>query len=416
MNGLERGRPGLPLRACGKILSGFSFWLLYPGFFFYHFLVGAGILPRFIGGWFGPVSLLAFVGFVPLLMLAVGHVRGRSLQLLLLFVLLNVSVMLWVGAHAVLGAGHQQRPAVVSQAAATLVFWVTMFMIGLYWGHRSFWSRWIVWGSLGMMVILTLYNIDAQSLVFALGLDASSSEGEVVTYQGFARSLAVTLLAGLAVSRRPIAVSTLVFGGVVALFFLGARAELYGFLMVTPILFWMGYRSRPWSATLIATVGTIALAFLAFHFWETISGSRQLQFILDLETSRSLQVRQELLRQGWEGVTSDPLIGEFAGHVLRGGSTGAYVHNAISAWRQFGPVTFLLYVGLTVTTSAISVRRTVFARVDLTTWRLALLVNVFSLILLTTAKSVYWPVVALGWGLTAGALEGDAAPNRDDGW
>lgn len=393
-------------------MSTLCFWLLFPGFFFYHFLAGAAVVPRVFGGWFGPVSLFAFLVLVPLLVLVIGHSHGRSLHLLVPFVLLIMSVMLWIGAHVLLGTGHQRRPAVVSQAGATPVFWVTMFMIGLYWGHRTRWSQLILWGSLGAMVALTLYNVDAQNLVFDLGLNPLNPEGEVVTYQGFARSLAVTLLAVLALSRRPIIVAALILVGIVTLFFIGARAELYGFLIVSPILLWMSYRDRPWSTTVIATVGIIAIAFLTLRFWDTVSGARQFELILDLETARSFQVRQELLRQGWEGIASNPLIGEFAGHVHRGGSTGAYVHNAISAWRQFGPVTFVLYVGLTVTASAISLHKTVYARADLSAWRLAFLLNVFSLVLIATAKSVYWPVVALGWGLTTGALERDAATDR----
>lgn len=66
----------LPFERFGTLTTSVSFLLLFPGFFLYHFAAGVGLVPRFLGGWFGPLSVGVLSIFSLLLVLVPWYVRG----------------------------------------------------------------------------------------------------------------------------------------------------------------------------------------------------------------------------------------------------------------------------------------------------------------------------------------------------
>ena len=108
-----------------------------------------------------------------------------------------------------------------------------------------------------------------------------------------------------------------------------------------------------------------------------------------------------MFNQAMETIKESPVLGDFAGQVRRHDSTGAYAHNALSAWRQFGVVGFVLYLSLSFISLALSirlVRQRQNQEADLP--RIAATLSLFTLILMLGAKSVFWVFPALAWGLT----------------
>lgn len=393
----------LPFEELGTAITTVGFGLLFPGFFLYHFAASAGLFPRFLGGWFGPVSVVILAAFSVLLILAPWRLRGRSLFVFLLFAILILSVLGWLAAHHVLGAGYQGDGVIQRQVLALVALWLTLFMMGLYWPEDSSLLTRILAIALPVMVGLTVLNADFESLLFSLAYQNTGQEN-VTTYQGFARSLAITAIVLLSIRSDSRLLLPAVFATAVGLFLIGARSELYSFAMVSPLLAWYGYESRRRFTLLVTGAGAILLTTLVVSNWETLTSTRPLQVLTSLEEIGSFQQRRAFLIGGLRDITSRLLTGVYAGQYAQFGSSGAYIHNILSAWRQFGVGVFLLYAGLTVPSSIVSLRYLLRDEAPSELWRVSLAFNVFATVLVLASKPVFWPFPALGWGLVASGL------------
>lgn len=396
-------RRPLPFEQFGTSTTAVSFLLLFPGFFFYHFAAGAGLVPRFLGGWFGPLSVVLLGVYSVLLILVPLYLRGRSLLVFVLFAILVVTVLCWLGAHHVLGAGYQGHPVVQRQVLALVVLWLALFMMGLYWPEDSPPLTGALSLALPLIIVLTVLNTNVESLLFSLAYEGTAGEN-VTTYQGFARSLAITAIVLLSIRSDSRLLLPAVFATCATLFLIGARSELYGFAIVSPIIAWFGVKARPKFTFLLASAGVIAVTVLVVTNWSSLAQSRPLQVVASLQDIGSFQQRRTFLMAGLEDIGANVLTGTFAGHYERFGSVGTYIHNFLSAWRQFGLGVFLLYGGLTVSSTIVSLRYLLQSGINSQIWRIALALNAFATILVVASKAVYWPFPALGWGLVASGL------------
>jgi len=389
-----------PWNSLGEKLSTVFFIALFPLFFFYHYLVAAISVPLIFGGWFGVVSAIAAFLFIPFGLRCFVNLRQNALLLFLITFALFMLVVSWLCIHYFWGANYQSHPDVVQQIGTTLIFWFSLFMVGLYWPQSVSRFRVILLISLGLMGVIIVAYLNPSNLMF----DARRLWGaqDVATYQGFARSLVFTGLALLATIKRPRWL--LIFTAVlcILLFFCGARSEFLGFLLIVPLILWVGFR-RKITWLLVILLVTLLISFALILNNESLLASRQLQFI-NPDSWTSYQARQYLQEFGMIGILSSPISGDYAGQVRDFGSTGSYIHNFLSAWQQFGLVAFLLYFGLTVIGFWISFREVVFQRYHNSLAIMALYTNAFCLILILAAKSVFWPPVALGWGLAVAVL------------
>jgi hypothetical protein len=121
--------------------------------------------------------------------------------------------------------------------------------------------------------------------------------------------------------------------------------------------------------------------------------------LLDISRSTSWQTRMSLQSEAIEAILRNPLAGDFAYHV-RELSAGAYAHNVLSAWAQFGVIGFVLYLALIVTFALIAIRHAFSSN---PTWQAALGLNVAALVV-CMAEPVFSVVPALGWGFAVNGL------------
>ena len=96
----------------GHTIGLLTFFALFPGFFFYHTLLGLGYIPAVLGGFFTPVSMLAAA---PLLFIHAWRIRHRAdtlgrtdlyFNLYLLYFLAVVTVNAASGANAQIVGNH----------------------------------------------------------------------------------------------------------------------------------------------------------------------------------------------------------------------------------------------------------------------------------------------------------------------
>jgi O-antigen ligase len=187
----------------------------------------------------------------------------------------------------------------------------------------------------------------------------------------------------------------IIIGGVVILYILGARSELVSFLVLAIVLVVL-FTLKDIRYFLYFIIGGL-LFFLALAVIGIEIQSRQTELI-NLASSRSWQVRMYLQDIAIKLIIQSPILGVFGGHVLEGGSTSTYSHNVLSAWVNYGVVGFLLYILLTTIAIVVSVYYFLNRKYN-DDWLLSFCINFVSLVLMTGAKSVFWTLPALGWGL-----------------
>jgi hypothetical protein len=71
-----------------------------------------------------------------------------------------------------------------------------------------------------------------------------------------------------------------------------------------------------------------------------------------------------------------------------------------------------MYFGLSALSFFIAARNVFFRKKNQVHWRMALLMNSYTLILIIGAKSIFGGLAPLGWGLTLNAIMQEKATNR----
>lgn len=427
-----------PARALkiSQTVASISFFLLFPGFLFYHQFVAMELIPPFAKGLFGYTSLGTVMILFALLPWNVDWLRkvikNRYIQWALIF-LIYTSV--WTIVHYLLLSESYITKASI-QSVETIILWACLFFVGLLLPlesktlQRLFFISFVI-----ILSYLAYYSISTGSIVYvARKLYGNSTD--ISSYQGFARSVLIILLFLMAFIHSARMRAFYILGGIFVLFLLASRSEFYAFLALsfTLCIIW-GIRNPKY--LLILLFASLELLILAKPVIapqvkvlfpskpangavEVIPSptpsetqrqekpavspnvNRQLQ-VLDLPSTKSWISRQYLQKVAVEQIMENPLIGKFGGHVT-GNHTGRYAHNALSAWVTYGLVGFLLYISLAMYGFLVAAREVILKQQATPIWAFAFTLNFVCLLLIIVSKSVYWPLPALAWGVLAQAL------------
>lgn len=388
-----------------------GFMALFPGFVIYHLLVMGLQLPPLLAGFFGPVSVLLLLMYAPLQPKLLRS-SNRAAQLFILEVFLLLAFLLaWSVAHRVLAPSPVVLEA-FSQSWRALVLMAATFLVGLYLPLESGLLRRMTFFFLGLSTVLLVghYVRTGDPMFYAralFGVDYGAS------YQGFARTALVLAVLALVSSDSQLGRVAAVICGLIAIWFLGARSELVGFLLATLLFFGIiGLQSR--SIQVSGVILAPVLALLVSMNLDAIDGSRHLQ-LLTLAEASSWQARLGMNEIAMAQIRESPIIGAFGGHIEALGSSGAYAHNALSAWVSYGLLGFIGYVGLTVVATSHSLWKVV-VRGDLRIqWVAAAVFGMVVLVLIIASKSVFWVLPSFAWGLYGNALLLRSTSNVEEG-
>jgi hypothetical protein len=318
-----------------QLLLNSAFFLLFPGFFYYHTLLGTGTTGAFLGGYFSPISLLYML---PLALVYYRRMRRDPCRLSsidLHYALFNAYFVAVVVVNAAAGA----TPAIVAHHLAGILFMVnTYFLFVLIdFEHRQF--RLMALASLAAMsAIVFTFSVNGVFFLGALGIakDADS----LATYQGFSRSYLMTILPVLAYSRSLPLRLILYASGAATLFVNTARSEFAGLLFAIPIIEF--YYSR--HKLVFVGVAVLAALLVTAHMDEIVASlpdNRVLE-LLDLSQSTSANKRHHLTLYAKQTIAAHPLLGDYASYTL-----GYYSHNVLSAWVDLGLFGFVYLLAIT---------------------------------------------------------------------
>ncbi|MET0857465.1 MAG: hypothetical protein ABWY27_11995 [Telluria sp.] len=317
-----------------QVIITLAFTALFPGFFFYHFLVGTGKIRAFLGGYFAPVSLL-FV--LPLVFLYVSQIMRDRTRLARSEMYFGVFLAFFSAVIAVNAANGANKVIVIGHMLG-IVFMLNTFimfkMINI--AQREF-RVLAMLCLLGMSALIFIFSVDGR--FFLVGLGIASDPNSLATYQGFARSYLLTFLPIVAYTRALPLRAALYAIGAASLFLNSARSEFAALLFAIPVIEFCYARQKLLFILVLASLAALIatnLDLLLAH----LPNNRILE-LLDLSQSTSAIARHHLSVHAVQTISNYPVFGDYASY-----APGHYSHNILSAWVDLGifGIVFLLAI------------------------------------------------------------------------
>lgn len=374
-----------------------SFALLYPLPFFYNFLTISGSIPQYEIS--SHIVKILFVFFFYLLILKFS-ISARHSTYFLWVIGFLIFTSIWTAINS-----FRAPPGTVWQSGAVIIAWLSIFSVGMFFDENR----------RGMKIFLRVSSISIIAMVFYLKEGVAFVPANIfdvdegATYQAFSLWAAITFIFTISTINKPILKYISFCFMMAALFFLSARSEMVGFMLA----FFVAEASRMFGKLkLFFVYSSIAITFAIFVYFYTddiveyinmeLYLSRQLN-IFDLEADNSWFVRGLYSDFAWDSIRSSPIIGDFGSHYYadRDFPLGAYAHNFMSAWVNYGIIGVSMYMFITIWALFASFVFVFRGRFD--DYWISLFMNAFGFILILVSKPVFWPAVALGWGVFARA-------------
>jgi hypothetical protein len=307
-----------------RALADLAFFLLFPGFFFYHTLLGIGATGAFLGGYFAPIAL----GLLPpLCVVHVLKLRRDPLQLSRIDIYFAMFLAYFTCVVAVNGASGA-NPAIVVKHVIEITFLVDVFIIfrHLDFAHRTFRAVTLL-SIVAMSAIVYNYSVDGVFYLGAMGIarDADS----LATYQGFSRSYLFTFMAAIAFTRASCLRAPLYALAASSLFLNSARSEFAALLFAIPII--ELYFAKQKLVVIGALVALVLLVSANLDQILALLPNNRILELLDLSRSTSANKRHHLSVAALNTISAYPVFGDYASY-----APGYYSHNVLSAWVDLG--------------------------------------------------------------------------------
>ncbi|ERS82406.1 hypothetical protein Q667_19190 [Marinobacter sp. C1S70] len=379
-------------------LANLLYFCFFPLFFFYHLFIALGLMPPILGGGIAVFGIAGFVFAVLSVFTWLPQtLKGDKLTALLWYAFLMLC--LGYSVYFLVAGGEAYRNTAATQSLQAFVLILAMFFVGYFTDFsKPFFSIFLIFALLSMFVFLIIYSLFSGNIMFYAREFFHADDG-VATYQGFARSALLTLLPLIAMSRSTGYQVLIIIVGTYVLFVLGARSEFFSYLLWL-CCFCLLFMARSRGFLIAGLAGTVVVLLGLGSVWDTLTASRQLE-VTNLSESTSWVARQELFLSTLSIVDSAPVFGDFGAHIREGGHAGAYSHNALSAWVNYGGVGFVLYLLSIV--SAFLISTLAVLRSDRSPEqadrRVAFSMMFIVLLLVIVSKPVFWPLTGLAMGL-----------------
>lgn len=188
----------------------------------------------------------------------------------------------------------------------------------------------------------------------------------------------------------------------VFLLFSGGRSELIGFVVsgISCLFFYFFISSNNITNRVMFLIFSIfgggGLFFYFFNKYSFLFENSRHSQIFDVENSSSWQEREYLYHENVNKIINSPILGDYASHRQIG--DGTYIHNALSAWQQFGILGFLFYILLIYTPLVMAI---FYFFKDKNKYNIYpfLFISIYVAILCTATKPIFWPYAGISIGI-----------------
>ncbi|WP_067753129.1 hypothetical protein [Orrella dioscoreae] len=373
-------------------------WFAFPGYAIYHVL-RPHFLPNTGIGLFTITLLIAAAASVsswlyrgiagkPVLNTAALPVAG-----------LHWALMIWMACIILINTGAGNVAPV--DAVASLQFVVAMagmFCLGVGFtkprGGVLFvtWSGFFLWACIYYYVPSLGYieippgSVEDQHTAYAL----------TANYQGIARSIMYTGLLFVPFIKSRLVKSAVFIFYCGLLVMSGSRTDAALMVLLVPVFAYINY--GPVKTVMLGAAAVAGLTLLALAYGLEGGGRYSMG-----GASASLGERSLFLSSGLENILANPVQGDFMYYLREFGSSGAYIHNGLSMWADYGLFAMALYVALIFSALAVGMAE-VFSGRRTGIAECLLYLSITSLIGVAISRSISWPMPALAWGIAYGIL------------
>jgi hypothetical protein len=360
-------------------------------------------MPSILGGYFGLLTVIGSLGYSLFFTKNMKKVISASY----FFSFISLSCFIWALFITLLYINQPERTGAIFQSLTLLVSWYALFFSGFFLPLINF-QKFLSISKILLILFLgyTIFYIQTTNLFMLPFTQGGDIEDEnLANYQGIARNLLVIGLILIAYTESRI--KNLIWSIILAflLFMIGARSEFYVFVLL--IIAYHSIIAIKIKSSFIIIITIILFSLGAFiNYYQEISESRQLN-ILDISHDASWSMRQEMKQFAILQIKESPIFGNFGGHTEfygpAGNSVGAYAHNALSAYVNYGLVFFILFIAMCYLTFIFSMIQLVKHPKD-KEWVLSFLLTFMVAFLVTFSKPVFWQIIYFSWGVFLGVL------------
>lgn len=375
-----------------------SFFILaFPGYLVYHFLLGLGLVPAG-AGWFTLILVVAclYFSWQYFLRLRVEKVPADALLVLIPVLFLVFLMLAYSAVYGVLSGYDYVEASGMVWVVSNALWFLSLFFIGynlpFVIGRKG---KFICFGGVLCCIGVVLWWYDFSSMAFKVSASdgVAINYGEMANYQGLARSVFYFFLFYIVLLDSKLLKSFLYGVLVFLLFLIGSRTEFFLSLVIAPFFFVYNYKR----VGLLLFLLLILIGMLIVPFSSVDLGQRY-EVIVSPSSDASLSQRSELHDSGWANIQEHYLVGDFLGQVREYDGVGYYMHNFLSAWRQYGIIGLLLFCYLNIVCFFIAswfFFRGKGAPIKEFCFYLAL----SSLLAVLFVKSISWPMPGIVWGV-----------------
>lgn len=320
-----------------QLIANAAFFFLFPGFFFYHTLLGTGTTGAFLGGYFSPVSLAFVLPLTRIITRRWARLSRKFSKIDLSYTFFLFYFLIIVACNAIAGANR----VIVINHLLCIIFMINTFIIFsvIDFGSKSF--RIAALATLyAMSGIASSYSVNGVFYLGAMGIGKDVES--LATYQGFARSYLVTFLPVIAFTRL-LFLRLLLYGiAISTLFVNAARSEFVALLFIIPVLEFYFSRQK----LLFIFFAVLAYVFFNLYMSQLLASlpDNRILELVDLSQSTSANKRHHLTMYALQTIRAHPLLGDYASY-----APGYYSHNILSAWVDLGLFGFAYLIFILIT-------------------------------------------------------------------
>lgn len=381
---------------------GFLFFLLaFPLNFLYNFGYVKGWLPG-IPGLGYPTTLhiiLLFLLFYSLHYFQYFFIKKYySLFILYLLIAIIASIFGYINTY------YEYSTAPLYQSLWSIIYLYAYAFLTLFLFEKKIVGKNIFFYFLLIYFFIAFLNIKPNStILFSLDRIAGASLGHI-NYQIVSFIFLITWFFYYFSCENPLLKKISLALIAILLIVSGGRSELFGFLFAYMYISIISFKNFTFkvnkSLLIISCLILVCLVFVLIIDIETLleplQRSRHLE-INNLSTSSSWVARQKILETNLPYIFNSPLIGSFGSHFKIG--SGAYIHNFLSVWQQYGIIPFVMYLILIFTPFIHLTYQKLKYHSNSKTVNAALFLATYSLLLVLITKSVFWDYLGLSIGV-----------------
>ncbi len=374
--------------------TGLFFILLYPIYVIYNTLLAYGFISPFLGGFYGVVSLTYLFSMVPILFFLTQKVYVNNYKILLFLFISYICIVVLINYFTV---NSHEIILAAEQSLGSLILLFSAILLGYYLEHTKLLKKILTIFLIMSLTFLIVYVIKTGEVMFyAKTLDTAQEVNDVSTYQGYGRTFFIISLLLLAMIKEIRNFIFIYFISLFILFVLGSRSELVACVIAGFLLILIKY---PFSIKSILSYSIVILfSIVSFSFFANkFSDNRSLQ-LLNASESSSWQSREVLTEIAINHIKSNPILGYFGGHVVDGGSIGAYAHNILSSWANYGFFAFIIYTALCLIPLVHSFYLLFFRSIKTSEVQFCFLLGISVFVLIIFSKPVFWFVPGFLFG------------------